>query len=80
MPAPAPVSVALIGRERAVRRLDVGERDAVVRRYRLRMILPGSWAAMLEPLRPAFRRRGTFTLFTVLAAGMVAPERLRRDI
>lgn len=36
------------------------------------MILPGSWAAVLEPLRPAFRRRGTFTLFTVLATGMVA--------
>jgi hypothetical protein len=36
------------------------------------MILPGSWSAVLEPLRPAFRRRGTFTLFTVLATGMVA--------
>jgi len=27
IPAPAPVSVAFIGRERAVRRLDVGERE-----------------------------------------------------
>jgi DDE superfamily endonuclease len=36
------------------------------------MILPGSWAAVLEPLRPAFRRRGTFALFTMLATGMVA--------
>jgi hypothetical protein len=36
------------------------------------MILPGSWAALLEPFRVVFRRRGTFTLFTVLATGMVA--------
>ena len=36
------------------------------------MILPASWAALLELFRPAFRRRGTFTLFTVLATGMVA--------
>ena len=36
------------------------------------MILPGSWAGVLEPLRPVFRRRGTFVLFTVLATGMVA--------
>jgi hypothetical protein len=36
------------------------------------MILPSSWAAVLEALRPAFRRRGTFTLFTILATGMVA--------
>jgi hypothetical protein len=36
------------------------------------MILPESWAAVLEPLRGAFARRGTFTLFTVLATGMVA--------
>jgi hypothetical protein len=27
---------------------------------------------LLELFRPAFRRRGTFTLFTVLATGMVA--------
>jgi hypothetical protein len=27
---------------------------------------------VLEPLRGVFRRRGTFTLFTVLATGMVA--------
>jgi len=36
------------------------------------MILPASWAALLELFRPAFRRRGTFTLFTVLASGLVA--------
>jgi hypothetical protein len=36
------------------------------------VILPGSWAGVLEPLRPVFRRRGTFVLFTVLATGMVA--------
>jgi hypothetical protein len=36
------------------------------------MILPPSWATVLETLRPAFRRRATFTLFTVLATGMVA--------
>jgi hypothetical protein len=36
------------------------------------MILPVSWAAMLEPLRPAFRRRGTFALFTMPATGMIA--------
>ena len=36
------------------------------------MILPESWAALLEMFRPVFRRRGTFTLFTVLATGMVA--------
>jgi hypothetical protein len=35
------------------------------------MILPVSWAAVLEPLRGAFRRRGTFALFTMLATGMV---------
>ena len=36
------------------------------------MILPGSWAGVLEMFRPVFRRRGTFVLFTVLATGMVA--------
>ena len=36
------------------------------------MILPGSWAGVLEPCRPVFARRGTFVLFTVLATGMVA--------
>jgi DDE superfamily endonuclease len=36
------------------------------------VILPGSWAGVLEPCRPVFRRRGTFVLFTVLATGMVA--------
>ena len=36
------------------------------------MILPDSWAGVLEPCRPVFARRGTFVLFTVLATGMVA--------
>lgn len=35
------------------------------------MIMPGSWAGLLEAFRPVFRRRGTF-VFTVLATGMVA--------
>lgn len=34
--------------------------------------MPVSWAAVLEPLRGAFRRRATFALFTMLATGMVA--------
>ncbi len=41
------------------------------------MILPPSWSAMLETLRPAFRRRGTFVLFCVLATGMVAQSSRR---
>ena len=40
--------------------------------YRRVVILPGSWAGVLEPCRPVFARRGTFVLFTVLATGMVA--------
>jgi hypothetical protein len=36
------------------------------------MTLPASWAGLLEHLRPCFRRRGTFAMFTVLATGMVA--------
>ena len=36
------------------------------------MILPVSWAALLGPLRPVFRRRATFTMFTILATGLVA--------
>jgi DDE superfamily endonuclease len=47
----------------------IGDRLA---RYCPVMILPVSWAAVLEPLRAAFRRRGTFALFTMLATGMVA--------
>jgi hypothetical protein len=31
-----------------------------------------SWAALLEPLRPVFHRRGTFAMFTILATGLVA--------
>ncbi len=34
---------------------------------------------MLETLRPAFRRRGTFALFCILATGMVA-QRSRRSV
>jgi DDE superfamily endonuclease len=33
--------------------------------------MPGSWAALLEPLRPVFRRRTTFAMFTILATGLV---------
>jgi SRSO17 transposase len=40
--------------------------------YRPCVILPGWWAALLEPLRPVFRRRETFTMFTILATGLVA--------
>jgi hypothetical protein len=36
------------------------------------MILPASWAVVLEVFRPVFARRGTFAMFTVLATGMVA--------
>jgi DDE superfamily endonuclease len=44
----------------------------VVLRYLRRVMLPSSWSALLESFRPAFRRRGTFVLFTVLATGLVA--------
>src|SRR4249920_2694839 len=40
--------------------------------YRRVLILPGSWAGVLEPCRPVFKGRGTFVVFTVLATGMVA--------
>lgn len=43
------------------------------------MILPPSWALLLETFRPVFRRRSTFALFTVLATGMVA-QRGRRGV
>jgi hypothetical protein len=43
------------------------------------VILPVSWAAVLETLRPAFARRGTFALFCVLATGMVA-QTSRRSV
>jgi DDE superfamily endonuclease len=36
------------------------------------LLLPASWAGLLEGFRPAFRRRGTFTRFVVLATGMIA--------
>lgn len=49
-------------------------------RYRPCVILPESWAALLAPLRGVFRRRGTFTLFTVLATGMVAQTGRRRVV
>jgi DDE superfamily endonuclease len=35
------------------------------------VILPDSWSVLLESLRGTFRRRGTFTMFTILATGMV---------
>ena len=31
------------------------------------VILPGSWAGVLEPCRPVFRRRGSFVVVTVKA-------------
>jgi hypothetical protein len=43
------------------------------------MILPPSWAVVLETLRPGFARRGTFTVFCVLATGMVA-QTSRRSV
>lgn len=43
------------------------------------MILPASWAVVLEVFHPVFRRRATFRLFTVLATGMVA-QRGRRTV
>jgi hypothetical protein len=36
------------------------------------MILPPSWAVVLEVFRPVFARAGTFRMFMVLATGMVA--------
>jgi SRSO17 transposase len=36
------------------------------------LIMPASRAGLLEMFRPVFRRCGTFTVFTVLATGMVA--------
>jgi hypothetical protein len=36
------------------------------------MILPESWAVVLQVFAPVFARRGTFRMFTVLATGMVA--------
>jgi DDE superfamily endonuclease len=36
------------------------------------MILPESWAAVLQVFAPVFARRGTFRIFTVLATGLVA--------
>jgi hypothetical protein len=36
------------------------------------MILPLSWVMVLETVRPAFCRRGTFAVFCTLATGMVA--------
>jgi hypothetical protein len=43
------------------------------------MILPESWAVVLEVFRPVFARRGTFRMFTVLATGMAA-QRGRRTV
>jgi hypothetical protein len=41
------------------------------------MILPESWAVILQVFAPVFARRGTFRMFTVLATGMVAQTRRR---
>jgi hypothetical protein len=41
------------------------------------MIMPESWAVVLNVFAPVFARRGTFRLFTVLATGMVAQTRRR---
>ena len=41
------------------------------------MTLPTSWLEVLQPLRPVFRRSQTFTLFVVLATGLVAQTRRR---
>ena len=43
------------------------------------MILPPSWDVVLRALRPAFARRGTFTVFCVLATGMIA-QTSRRSV
>src|SRR5260370_38744458 len=43
------------------------------------MVLPPSWAVVLQALRPAFARRGTFALFCMLATGMVA-QTSRRSV
>ncbi|HYS41248.1 MAG TPA: transposase [Pseudonocardiaceae bacterium] len=43
------------------------------------MILPPSWVTVLETMRPAFRRRGTSSLFCVLATGLVA-QTSRRSV
>src|SRR6266700_1846830 len=47
--------------------------------YHPSMILPPSWAVVLETLRPGFARRGTFAVFCVLATGMVA-QTSRRSV
>ena len=36
------------------------------------MIMPESWAVVLNVFTPVFARRGTFRMFTMLATGMVA--------
>lgn len=43
------------------------------------LTLPTSWHALLQTLRPAFRRSSTFDLFTTLATGLVA-QPLRRTV
>lgn len=35
------------------------------------MMLPASWLGLLQPLRAVFRRASTFSLFAVLATGLV---------
>ena len=36
------------------------------------LTLPGSWGALLQTLRPVFRRSSTFGLFALLATGLIA--------
>lgn len=43
------------------------------------LTLPASWRALLEALRPSFRRSSTFALFALLATGLVA-QTMRRTV
>jgi hypothetical protein len=43
------------------------------------LMLPASWRAVLDAFRPAFRRSSTFTVFTLLATGLVA-QTARRTV
>ncbi len=36
------------------------------------LTLPASWQAVLDTFRPAFRRSSTFSVFALLASGLVA--------
>jgi hypothetical protein len=43
------------------------------------LTLPASWCAVLDTFRPAFRRSSTFTLFALLATGLVS-QAMRRTV